>query len=364
MQPGGTLRRLMPTGRTRTAAANAIRGLLMGSFDVVPGVSGGTVALVVGIYERLIASIRAVVDAALALVRLDAARSRARLGEVDWWLVVPLVIGIGVAIASLARVIEPLLDEDTGNPVEARAVFFGLICGSLVIPWRRAGGMSGERWALAALAAAVAFVLAGFPETEVDDPSRLAVLGAAMIAICAMILPGVSGSFILLVIGMYAPTIAAVNDRDVAYLAVFAVGAAIGLGGFSKVLNWLLTHRHDATMAVLLGLMVGSLRALWPYLDADRGLEAPPGDASVLVEVALALGAFAFVTAVILIARRTVGDRVVFGSAGDSARGPAAVAARVAGDQAHDQQDDRDDQHPSQRPDEEPDAAEEQRQQQ
>ena len=313
--------------RTRSAAANGLRGLLMGSFDVVPGVSGGTVALVVGIYERLIDSIRAVVDAFLGLVTADLDRVRAGVREVDWWLVVPLVAGIGVAIVSLARVIEPVLDEESGNPEEARAVFFGLICGSLVVPWRRGGGLRGARRRLLAIAAAaVAFVLAGLPETEVDDPARLAVLGAAMIAICAMILPGVSGSFILLVLGMYAPTIAAVNDRDVGYLAVFAVGAAIGLGAFSKVLDWFLINRHDATMAVLLGLMVGSLRALWPYLDADRGLEAPPGDASVLVEVALALGAFAFVTAVIAIARRGVGDEVVFGRG----QGPGAAAPAVA----------------------------------
>jgi putative membrane protein len=176
------------------------------------------------------------------------------------------------------------------------------------------GGLGGgRRGGRAAAAATIAFVLAGLPETEVTDPARIAVFAAAMVAICAMILPGVSGAFILLAIGMYEPTIDAINDRDLVYLMVFAAGAAIGLGTFSKSLNWLLVHRHDATMAVLLGLMVGSLRALWPYLDADRGLEAPPADASILVEVALALAAFAFVTALIEVARRRVGDRVVFG---------------------------------------------------
>ncbi|HSI81181.1 MAG TPA: DUF368 domain-containing protein [Solirubrobacterales bacterium] len=299
---------------TRTAAANALRGLLMGSFDVVPGISGGTVALVVGIYERLIDSIRAAVDVLLSVVRGDRDRARARFAEIDWWLVVPLVAGIAVAIVTLARVIEPILEEDTGHPVQARAVFFGLICGSLIVPWRRGGGLRDARRVLLAVAgAAIAFVLAGLPETEIGDPSRLAVLGAAMVAICAMILPGVSGSFILLVLGMYAPTIAAVNDRDIGYLAVFALGAAIGLGAFSKVLDWFLINRHDATMAVLLGLMVGSLRALWPYLDEDRGLEAPPADGSVLVEVGLALGAFAFVLTVLTIARRSVGDEAIFG---------------------------------------------------
>jgi putative membrane protein len=353
----------------------------MGSFDVVPGVSGGTVALVVGIYERLIASIRAVVDAGVALVRLDITGCRARLGQVDWRLVVPLLIGIAIAIVSLARVIEPLLDEETGSPVQARAVFFGLICGSLIVPWKRAGGLRGGRWALAAIAAVAAFVLSGLPETEVSDPARMAVLGAAMIAICAMILPGISGAFILLALGMYAPTIAAVNDRDLGYLAVFAAGAAIGLAAFAKVLNRLLTRHHDATMAALLGLMVGALRALWPYQDADRGLEAPPGDASALVEVGLALGAFCFVTAAIAIARRSAGDQAVFGRIAappeawtslesspvggpGSVRGAARGVASVTGEDAYDEQHDRDDQHPAQRLDEEADATEQQGQQQ
>lgn len=296
------------SARTRTIVANGLRGLLMGSFDVVPGVSGGTVALVVGIYERLIASIRALVDAALALPRRDPARLRAALREVDWLLMVPLGVGIAVAIVSLARVIEPLLDEETGSPVEARAVFFGLICGSLVVPWRRAGGLRGGRWALAVGAAAVAFVVSGLPETEISDPAMIAVFGAAMVAICAMILPGISGSFILLALGMYAPTLAAVNDRDLAYLIVFAAGAVVGLGSFSKVLGWLLAHRHEATMAVLLGLMTGSLRAVWPYLDSDRGLQAPPDAATLAGELALALGAFAVVLALIELARRRFGD--------------------------------------------------------
>lgn len=302
------------TDRTRSALANLLRGILMGAFDVVPGVSGGTVALVVGIYERLIASIESAVEAAVSVLRRDLAAMRRHLAEIDWLLVVPLLTGILLAIATLARIIEPLLDEEDGHPEQARAVFFGLILGTLVVPYRRGGGLqSAGRWALALGGAIFAFVLSGFPETEIEDPALVAVFLSAMVAICAMILPGISGSFILLTLGMYAPTIAAVNDRDLAYLAVFAVGAVIGLGGFSTILNWLLTHRHDATMAVLLGLMVGSLRAVWPYLDEDRGLQAPPGDASMLVELGLMSAAFAFVTAAIWYARRIVGDEAVFG---------------------------------------------------
>lgn len=314
--------------KNRSAAANFARGLLMGSFDVVPGVSGGTVALVVGIYERLIASIEAAVEVAVAVARGNIDEARRSLSKIDWLLVLPLLAGIVIAIVSLARIIEPLLDEDEGHPVQARAVFFGLILGTLVVPWRRGGGLATpQRWALAVGAAIFAFVLSGLPETEITDPSLIAVFFAAAIAICAMILPGISGSFILLTLGMYAPTIAALNDRDLPYVAVFIAGAVIGLGSFSTILNWLLEHRHDATMAVLLGLMVGSLRAVWPYLDADRGLQAPPAEASSLVELALVVGAFAFVTAAIAFARRQVGDEAVFGVPQDEAE---AAEARPA----------------------------------
>lgn len=283
---------------------NFARGLLMGAFDVVPGISGGTVALIVGIYERLIASIRAAVDVALGVVRRDGARVRTGIAEIDWRLMVPLVIGIGVAIVIGARLIEPLLDEETGHPVQARAVFAGLIIGSLGLVWRRVGGLDLRLVPIALLAFAVAFGLSGLPETEIPDPALIAVFAAATVAICAMILPGVSGSFLLLAMGMYEPTLEAVNERDLLYIAIFALGAAIGLGSFSKTLNWLLDNHYRLTMAALFGLMIGALRALWPYLDEDRGLQAPPGDASVLVEVGLAAGAFLLVTAFIALARR------------------------------------------------------------
>jgi putative membrane protein len=119
-----------------------------------------------------------------------------------------------------------------------------------------------------------------------------------------MILPGVSGAFLLLVFGIYETTLGAVSDRDLAYIAVFMAGAALGLGLFARVLEWLLEHRHDVTMAALVGLMIGSVRALWPWQDDDRGLLAPPADGSVAVVLALALAGFAVVTVLVRIAER------------------------------------------------------------
>jgi putative membrane protein len=278
---------------TRYTVIHYIQGLLMGSADIVPGISGGTVALIVGIYERLVSSVRAGAAVPVALLRTDVARARERLAEIHWQLVIPLALGILSALVIGARFIPQLM---ASYPVQARALFFGLIAGSLAIPWRRMGRRVPGHYLIAAAAAVIAFLLVGLPPREVADPSLPIVFGAASIAICAMILPGVSGSFLLLVMGLYEPTLRALDGRNWLYIMVFAGGAAIGLGLFSRVLEYLLRHYHDLTMAALVGLMAGSLRALWPYIDAERRLLAPPADVSFLLPLALALFGFVAVT--------------------------------------------------------------------
>lgn len=285
----------------RSLGLNYGRGALMGAADVVPGVSGGTVALIVGIYERLIRSIRAAAGVPVALLRADLPGTRSRLRAVDWGLVVPLAAGILTAIVVGAAIIPGLMDR---FPEGMRAVFFGLIVGSLVLPWSRIGEHSVRMYAVSGAAALLAFVLVGLPARDLSDPMLAYVFVCAMIAICAMILPGVSGAFLLLVFGIYQPTMEAVRSVDLVYIVVFAAGAALGLGLFARLLDTLLARRHDITMAALVGLMVGALRALWPWLDADRGLLAPPLEASALGIVALALVAFALVTALLAVARR------------------------------------------------------------
>jgi putative membrane protein len=271
------------------------QGLAMGSADVVPGVSGGTVALVVGIYERLIHSVRAGASGLFAAVRLDFAGSRRRLGEVEWALVLPLAAGIVTALYLGSRIVPGLIET---YAVQVRALFFGLILGSIVIPLRRMRRIDGADVAIMATAAVAAFVLVGVPPREIADPPLPMVFGFAAIAICAMILPGVSGAFLLLVLGIYGVTLEAVSGFNVPYIAVFVAGAAVGLGLFSKLLEWLLDHHHEWTMAALVGLMAGSLRALWPWLDEDRGLLGPPD----LGGLALAAGFALAGAAVVLLA--------------------------------------------------------------
>ena len=263
----------------------------MGGADIIPGVSGGTVALIVGIYERLIHSIKLLFGAAVALLRGRLADFRTELAEVEWMLIVPLFAGITTALLAGAAIIPGLLKS---YPVEMRAIFFGLILGSLAIPWRRMSDRSVNNYALAIIAAIVAFVV-GLPAGDISDPDLWMVFLFATVAICAMILPGVSGAFLLLVFGIYEPTLTALHDRDLLYVAVFGAGAAIGLGSFSGILNWLLEHYHDATMAVLVGLMAGSLRALWPWITEDRSLLLPDSASEATLPLVLIVAGVLFV---------------------------------------------------------------------
>lgn len=269
----------------------------MGGADIIPGVSGGTVALIVGIYERLIDSIRALATAAVAAVRADWAGARENARRVEWALVLPLGVGILTAIAIGSVVILPLLER---YPAQMRGLFFGLIAASLIVPWRRIARHDRSTTLLMIAAAVIAAVLVGLPPSEVAEPSLPLVFACAAVAICAMILPGVSGAFLLLVLGVYDATLHAVSGLDLGYIAVFVAGAALGLGIFSRLLSYLLHTHHDMTMAALVGLMAGSLRALWPWQTETRGLQAPPTDAGeVVVVLALALMGFAAVTVLV-----------------------------------------------------------------
>jgi putative membrane protein len=283
---------------------DVIRGFLMGSADVVPGVSGGTIALVLGIYERLVHSIRTGAGALASLVRGRGREALDRAGRVEWSFLLPLLAGIGLAIVSLAAVITHYLEEE---PVATAAVFFGLVAGSIFIAWPLVGEWTRLRVLTGLGVAIAAFVILGLRSGEVVDPSLVLFFGAGSIAIVAMILPGISGSFILLMLGMYEATIGAVDDRDVVTLVVFLIGATIGLALFSTLLDRLLRDHHDTVMAALIGLMAGSLRVLWPWPDGtETAVLGAPTDATVPL-IAAVVG-FAVVVGIGMVARRTAGD--------------------------------------------------------
>ena len=281
---------------------NFLRGGLIGIAEIIPGVSGGTVALITGVYSRIINSASEAVRGFLLLFGFSKpklAESKNRFKAMSWALLIPLVIGMVIAIFAAAGVVEPLLEQ---YPTLTRALFAGLIAASLVVPIR----LSGARWgigeyALATLAAAAAFALTSIPRAMEATPGFFVIVTSAAVAVCALVLPGVSGSYLLLAMGMYAPTLAAVNDRDFGYLGTFVLGAILGLAAFVSLLQWLLEHRRKLTLVVMTGLMVGSLRALWPWQSASGDLLVPQNPLPEIIALAVGL---VLVISLILIQRR------------------------------------------------------------
>ena len=286
-----------------------VRGFVIGSADLVPGVSGGTVALVTGIYPRLLAAIGGGATAAGRLIRGDHPGSARALRGIEWRLLVPVVAGAGLAVAALARMFEDVLRD---YPVRAAAVFFGLIAGAVVVAWWliRTPGMTHA--VVAGVVGVVAFVLFGFRTSVINDADWYVFLGAGALAICAFILPGVSGSFLLLAIGMYQHVLGAINDFRLLSLASFVLGAAVGLGVFSRFLQWLLDRYHDLVVAAMIGLMIGSFRILWPWpagLGDETGVGATtlgaPGP-DIAIPVSLAVASAALVVGFAAWARRSL----------------------------------------------------------
>jgi len=296
-----------------TVLGNLIRGFLMGSADVVPGVSGGTVALVLGIYQRLVGSIRSGSSALGTFVRADLRGGLDWLLRVEWLFLVPLLAGIGVAVATLASVIE---DQLRDHPVQVAALFLGLVISSIVVAWRLLERRDGARLAIIVVVGVALFVALGAREgvseekvSQADDAAAWAFFASGAVAICAMILPGISGSLILVMLGMYGPVLNAVTDRELGLLALFLAGATVGLALFSQLLHWALNRHYDSVMAALIGLMAGSTRVLWPWPDGlnGTGIGAPDGElASALALIVVGLIAVYGVNEVALrIERRT-----------------------------------------------------------
>jgi putative membrane protein len=282
----------------------------MGAADIVPGVSGGTVALVLGIYERLIRNVHTGAHALKEILQGRFAAAGATLRRVEWVWLLALLAGILLAVAALSSILETLLHD---HPVRMSGLFFGLVAGSLTVGWRLIRHIGPREIGVMLVVALGLFLLLGLrADTEVAEGTAEVVTKAwwvfflsGALAICAMILPGISGSFILVMIGMYTEVLGAVNDRDLVSLAATAAGCIVGLALFSTVLNWSLEHHHDLVMAAMVGLMLGSLRVLWPWPGGTgtTTLSRPAGD--VAVPVLLALGGFALVVAVELIATRS-----------------------------------------------------------
>ena len=264
----------------------ALKGCAMGMADVVPGVSGGTIAFISGIYEELLDSIRSVDATALRLLL------RFRLAEfwrhINGRFLLPVLLGIAVAIFSLARLMTYLL---TNHPIAIWSFFFGLIVASALFVARQIGRWDWRTVLAFAVGAAAAWWITVATPAETPDDWWFVMLSGA-IAICAMILPGISGAFILLLLGKYQYIMHAVGEFDIPVIAVFVIGAAAGIISFSHLLSWLLKHWHDVTVAVLMGFMVGSLNKVWPWKETVETYLDSHGVAQPLVQNNIAPGTF------------------------------------------------------------------------
>lgn len=295
----------------QTVVANALRGGLIGSAELVPGVSGGTVALVTGVYDRLLYNGSVLLSGIKGVLAGPdrGAQLRRAARAIDWWLLLPMALFMFVAVFALAGVLHDFVEN---SPEVSRSLFAGMVAASITVPLmmarqsaRAEGGIKPVRSvAVLVVAFVVSIFLVSISGTEKTDPSYVLVFFAAAIAVCALVLPGVSGSYMLLAMGLYAPTLAAVDERNLVYIAVFALGALFGISAFIKLIEYLLTSHRTITLFAMTGLMAGSLRALWPWQDEDGALHGI-GDNWPAMLGLFVLGAA--IVVVVLVAERFLG---------------------------------------------------------
>ncbi|MGG5486730.1 DUF368 domain-containing protein [Gaetbulibacter sp. NE] len=237
----------------------SLKGIAMGAADAVPGVSGGTIAFISGIYEELITTISNVNLSLITTLRKEG--FKAFWTQLNGNFLVALLTGIVISFVSFMRLAKYLIEN---HPILIWSFFFGLIVASIFFV-----GKQIQKWNLAVIISLIAGALIAYYITTLpsmannDNPLFLFFAGA--IAICAMILPGISGSFILVILGAYKTLSDALHDFDIKKILIFAVGAVVGLLSFSRVLKWLFKNYHNITLAILTGFIFGSLNKIWPW---------------------------------------------------------------------------------------------------
>ncbi|WLP86546.1 DUF368 domain-containing protein [Corynebacterium stationis] len=238
---------------------NLIRGALIGAAELSPGISGGTVALIIGIYER-------------ALHNADKLIKR-KFAQVEWLFIAFIGLGMVAAVFGLSGIISTFVAE---NFSLSHSLFAGMVLISVWVPFSMIDKQDrrNPKYYLFALASAVLiFIVTGFTSNQVEDPNLFFVFLAAAVAICALVMPGASGSLVLLMLGMYEPVLRAVSELDIAVILVFMAGALCGVVFIVRFLNYMLENHRSPTLFVMTGFLLGSLRALWPFgEDQDASL--------------------------------------------------------------------------------------------
>jgi putative membrane protein len=237
-----------------------LKGMAMGAADVVPGVSGGTIAFISGIYEELLSSISNVNLSLFKTLKKDGLKTAWK--QLNGNFLASLFIGIFISIVSLAKVISWLL---VSHPILLWSFFFGLVLASVIYIAKQITRWNYIAVVLLFFGAVLAYYITTLNPMVSENSSTLFMFFAGAIAICAMILPGISGSFILVLLGAYKPVLAAINNRNFTTIAAVGLGAVLGLLSFSRILKYLFANYKNYTLAVLTGFIIGSLNKIWPW---------------------------------------------------------------------------------------------------
>lgn len=261
----------------------SLKGMAMGAADVVPGVSGGTIAFISGIYEELLTSISSVNTSLIKRLKDE--------GFLSVWKAIngnfmsALLAGIFVSILTLAKIIGNLIET---QPIMVWSFFFGLVLASILYVAKQIESWNFRTFIGLIVGTAVAYYIVHMQPANTDEVSLGYIFMSGALAICAMILPGISGAFILVILGAYKSILDAIEDRDFKVLLTFMVGAVVGILSFSKVLKWLFSKYRNMTLALLTGFIIGSLNKIWPWKHAvtfrinSHGEQVPFNEASVL----------------------------------------------------------------------------------
>lgn len=255
-----------------------LKGMGMGAADVVPGVSGGTIAFITGIYQELIDSIKSVNFKTLKL--LLSGQIKSFWEAINGTFLVSLLLGIGISVLSLAKGLKYLLEH---HPILVWSFFFGLIVASAVYVAKDIKEWKTGTFISLICGAVIAYFITIVTPAEANTTYPFIFLSGA-IAICAMILPGISGSFILVLLGMYKFILGSLSELNLPVIAVFLVGAAIGIVSFSNILSWLLKKYYNLTIALLAGFMIGSLNKVWPWKHVLETFTDRHGEIRPLIE--------------------------------------------------------------------------------
>ncbi len=260
----------------------SLKGMAMGAADVVPGVSGGTIAFISGIYEELLNSISSFNFSLINVFKNEGFKSV--WIKVNGNFLVSLFVGILISVLSLAKLIESMLEN---HPIVIWSFFFGLVLASIIYIGKQITKWTKGSVLCLILGAILAFYITTLNPMVSVNSSPWFLFFAGMIAICAMILPGISGSFILVLLGAYKPVLNALNTKDFVSIIIFLVGAVLGLLSFSRILKWLFSTYKNYTLATLTGFIIGSLNKIWPWKETiswrinSKGIEVPFNTASV-----------------------------------------------------------------------------------